>query len=86
MKTMVVGVATVIYVGVTMDFVKEVNDHVGVRADKFYKTTLFGSDALLLGLNCLEPGQVQSPHKHAHQDKFTTWWRETAVSGWEKSA
>jgi quercetin dioxygenase-like cupin family protein len=24
----------------------------------------------LLGLNCLEPGQVQKPHDHAHQDKF----------------
>lgn len=53
-----------------MDFVKEVSEHAGVRADKFYKTTLFRSDALLLGLNCLEPGQVQSPHEHADQDKF----------------
>jgi mannose-6-phosphate isomerase-like protein (cupin superfamily) len=31
---------------------------------------LFRSDALLLGLNCLEPGQVQKPHDHADQDKF----------------
>ncbi|MEZ4594737.1 MAG: cupin domain-containing protein [Chloroflexota bacterium] len=23
-----------------------------------------------LGLNCLEPGQVQKPHDHADQDKF----------------
>jgi len=53
-----------------MPFVKAVHDHVGSREDKFYKTTLFRSDALLLGLNCLEPGQIQQPHDHAGQDKF----------------
>jgi quercetin dioxygenase-like cupin family protein len=53
-----------------MEFVKEVKDHVGAAAEKFYKNTLFYSDGLLLGLNCLEPGQVQKPHEHAGQDKF----------------
>ncbi|MEJ2746600.1 MAG: cupin domain-containing protein [Anaerolineae bacterium] len=53
-----------------MELVKRINDHVGVKAEKFYKTTLFRSDALLLGLNCLEPGQVQKAHDHAGQDKF----------------
>ena len=53
-----------------MDLVKQVSDFVGVREEKFYKTTLFRSDGLLLGLNCLEPGQVQKPHDHADQDKF----------------
>lgn len=53
-----------------MDYVKQVAAHVGERAEKFYKTTLFRSDALLLGLNCLEPGQVQRPHVHDDQDKF----------------
>lgn len=53
-----------------MDLVKRVSDHVATDENKFYKTTLFGSDALLLGLNCLEPGQVQKPHDHAGQDKF----------------
>lgn len=52
------------------EFVKRVGDFVGVSGEKFYKTTLFGSDALLLGLNCLEPGQVQKPHTHDDQDKF----------------
>jgi mannose-6-phosphate isomerase-like protein (cupin superfamily) len=42
----------------------------GQAADKFYKSTLFRSDALLLGLNCLEPGQVQASHAHAGSDKF----------------
>lgn len=53
-----------------MELVKRVGDHVGVEVTKFYKTTLFRSDTLLLGLNCLEPGQAQMPHDHADQDKF----------------
>lgn len=42
----------------------------GAKADKFYKTTLFRGDALMLGINCLEPGQTQTAHDHADQDKF----------------
>ena len=53
-----------------MDYVKQIENFVGERAEKFYKTTLFRSDSILLGLNCLEPGQVQQPHDHADQDKF----------------
>lgn len=53
-----------------MILVKQLAEHVGVRGDKFYKTTLFRTDTLLLGVNCLEPGQVQQPHDHADQDKF----------------
>lgn len=53
-----------------MNLVKRVDEYVGRQADKFYKTTLFKSDALLLGINCLEPGQVQKPHDHVDQDKF----------------
>jgi quercetin dioxygenase-like cupin family protein len=53
-----------------MDYVKLVADYVGTREGKFFKTTLFRSDGILLGLNCLEPGQVQQPHDHADQDKF----------------
>ncbi|MFO7662821.1 MAG: cupin domain-containing protein [Chloroflexota bacterium] len=53
-----------------MDYVKKLADHTGAKPDKFYKDTLFRSDSLLLGVNCLEPGQVQEPHDHADQDKF----------------
>ena len=53
-----------------MQYVKAIQDHVGSKDEKFYKPTLFRSDALLLGLNCLEPGQTQKPHDHADQDKF----------------
>jgi quercetin dioxygenase-like cupin family protein len=52
------------------DFVKKVSEFQGAAAEKFYKTTLFRAEALMLGLNCLEPGQVQKPHVHDDQDKF----------------
>jgi len=53
-----------------MQFIKAIQDYVGSREEKLYKSTLFRSEALLLGLNCLEPGQVQKAHEHADQDKF----------------
>lgn len=43
---------------------------VGSSPDKQYKATLFRSDALMLGLNCLSPGQAQHLHVHDGQDKF----------------
>lgn len=43
---------------------------VGARADKHYKATLYQTERLLLGLNCLEPGQEQHIHSHDDQDKF----------------
>lgn len=52
------------------EFVKKISQQVGVGHEKFYKATLFHSSALLLGLNCLEPAQVQAPHTHEDQDKF----------------
>lgn len=45
-------------------------DHARGRTDKPYKTTLFHSERLLLGLNTLLPGQEQPLHDHATQDKF----------------
>ncbi len=53
-----------------MELIKKLSEHTGVRVDKFYKSTLFRTDTLLLGLNCLEPGQVQKAHTHDDQDKF----------------
>lgn len=43
---------------------------VGSVPEKYFKSTLFQSHRLLLGLNCLEPGQEQKVHEHADQDKF----------------
>jgi mannose-6-phosphate isomerase-like protein (cupin superfamily) len=45
-------------------------DRVGVNPDKQFKATLFESGRLMLGLNCLEPGQSQHAHVHGDQDKF----------------
>lgn len=44
--------------------------HVGQDLTKFYKTTMFQSERLMLGLNCLESGQIQAVHTHEDQDKF----------------
>ena len=53
-----------------MENIKDYRDHVGSSQGKHYKATLFQSERLLLGLNCLEPGQEQSVHDHNDQDKF----------------
>ncbi len=53
-----------------MSNVKQIYAHTGTHPEAFYKTTLFQSDRLLLGLNCLEPGQTQAVHAHLQQDKF----------------
>lgn len=53
-----------------MDVKKRVLEHTGQRADKHYKTTLFQEAALMLGINCLESGQVQHVHTHDNQTKF----------------
>ena len=38
--------------------------------EKLVKLTLHEDNRLLLGLNCLEPGQCQPTHAHAGADKF----------------
>lgn len=45
-------------------------DHAGSTTEKFYKTTLWQSEQVLVGLNCLEPNQTQSLHAHQGADKF----------------
>lgn len=49
---------------------KHYSECVGVNPDKFYKATLFAGHQLMIGLNCLEPNQLQKVHAHADQDKF----------------
>ncbi len=39
-------------------------------ATKMTKIDCFRSERLLVGLNCLEPGQEQKAHVHAGADKF----------------
>jgi quercetin dioxygenase-like cupin family protein len=45
-------------------------DFVGERPDKFFKATLWQGEHVMLGINCLEPGQSQPVHAHADADKF----------------
>ena len=45
-------------------------DSVDFNPEKLFKATLAHSERLMLGLNCLEPGQAQKIHDHADQDKF----------------
>ena len=40
------------------------------QAEKFYKTTLWQGQHVMVGLNCLEPNQTQSVHAHDGADKF----------------
>jgi quercetin dioxygenase-like cupin family protein len=44
-------------------------EHIGSREGKHYKVTLFQGDYLMVGINCLEPGQAQPVHDHAGADK-----------------
>lgn len=43
---------------------------IGSDPAKFFKSTLYKNQHLLLGINCLDPGQVQRVHTHDGQDKF----------------
>src|SRR5687768_8028227 len=45
-------------------------DFEGTQPEKFYKTTLWQGEHVMIGLNCLEPNQVQPVHAHAGADKF----------------
>lgn len=42
----------------------------GASPEGVYKRALAESPRLMLGLNCLEPGQAQSVHAHEGEDKF----------------
>ena len=53
-----------------MNYFFQWQDHVGSSTAKFYKTTLWQAENLMVGINCLEPGQTQSVHAHDGADKF----------------
>lgn len=44
-------------------------EHTGVHAERFFKTTLWQGEHLMIGLNCLEPNQIQGVHAHQDADK-----------------
>jgi mannose-6-phosphate isomerase-like protein (cupin superfamily) len=53
-----------------MNYFLNWQDHVGSQPEKFYKTTLWQGQHLMIGLNCLEPGQTQKVHAHEGADKY----------------
>ncbi|HEY0385984.1 MAG TPA: cupin domain-containing protein [Pyrinomonadaceae bacterium] len=53
-----------------MDYFPDWRSTAGARADKFYKTTLWQGEHVMVGLNCLEPGQAQAAHAHEGADKI----------------
>jgi quercetin dioxygenase-like cupin family protein len=53
-----------------MNYFLNWRDFEGSKAGKFYKTTLWQGEHVMIGLNCLEPQQTQPIHAHAGADKF----------------
>jgi quercetin dioxygenase-like cupin family protein len=53
-----------------MGYFSDYRDHVGTNPERFFKSTIFQSARMLLGMDCLEPGQSQPTHQHAGRDKF----------------
>lgn len=53
-----------------MNYLFDWRDHIGSQPEKFYKTTLWEATHVMVGLNCLDPNQVQSVHAHPDADKF----------------
>jgi mannose-6-phosphate isomerase-like protein (cupin superfamily) len=45
-------------------------EHTGANPEKFYKTTWWQGEHVMVGLNCLEPNQTQRVHAHEGADKF----------------
>jgi mannose-6-phosphate isomerase-like protein (cupin superfamily) len=53
-----------------MNYFLNWQDHAGSQPEKFYKTTLWQDEHLMVGMNCLESGQSQNVHAHEDADKF----------------
>lgn len=45
-------------------------EHVGASAERWFKSTIFQSPNMLVGMDCLEPGQAQQLHSHHGRDKL----------------
>jgi quercetin dioxygenase-like cupin family protein len=53
-----------------MNYFLNWQEHTGSQPEKFFKSTLWQGEYAMVGLNCLEPGQVQKVHAHGGADKF----------------
>lgn len=45
-------------------------EYAGSHPEKFYKTTLWQGEYVMVGLNCLDSKQTQKIHAHEGADKF----------------
>ena len=53
-----------------MNYFIDWREHAGEAAEKFFKTTLWQGEHVMVGLNCLEPNQTQGVHAHQGADKL----------------
>jgi quercetin dioxygenase-like cupin family protein len=51
-------------------FFKDYHDSICSRPDRYAKATLFENEAVLVGMNCLDPGQSLDKHAHKDQTRF----------------
>jgi quercetin dioxygenase-like cupin family protein len=51
-------------------FFKEYNSFLSFRPNRYGKATLFENEHILVGLNCLMPGQSMEKHAHEVQIRF----------------
>jgi quercetin dioxygenase-like cupin family protein len=54
----------------TNEFFKNYSSFVSFQAGRYGKSTLFENEHILVGLNCLEPGQGMEKHAHEFQCRF----------------
>ena len=53
-----------------MNYFVDWRERAGVNAEKFYKTTLWQGEHVMVGLNCLEAHQTQGVHAHQGAEKI----------------
>jgi mannose-6-phosphate isomerase-like protein (cupin superfamily) len=52
------------------EFFKNYSEFVSFREERYGKSTLFENGHILVGLNCLKPGQEMEKHAHQVQCRF----------------
>jgi len=49
---------------------KQYAEFISYRPERYGKATLFEDEHILVGLNCLKPGQLMEKHAHQEQIRF----------------
>jgi len=52
------------------EYFKDYRSFVSFQVERYGKSTLFENEHILVGLNCLEPGQGMEKHAHQVQCRF----------------